>query len=176
MSKRLSLIRVLLFPVVLLPLGCTFEDLRALVMAGVRDETTSHTVGVETVYIPFENGFMLHIADQPCLYAYAGEIILPREILAEYNSYRYCLPFAELPGVLGSTLPDPFVRVWSRYAEVSMALGDPSGSPVHYRAHVPQSDPVVMGGVFYSGVITLPDGARLYCGTRAATAGSCQLR
>ncbi|MCC7208664.1 MAG: hypothetical protein IT323_15255 [Anaerolineae bacterium] len=147
--------------------ACRLEDARLWLAA---------RVGVEAVYLPFEHGFMVRVSGADCLYAYAGGIILPREVVTAYNTYRYCLPFADLPEAPPGAPVEPFGRVWSRYAEVRDTLGMATGEAVRYRASMPPSDPVIMGGVFFAGVLTLPDGSALYCGMRAATAGTCQIR
>jgi hypothetical protein len=179
-AQSISRVRLLLFLVLFLPLGCTFEDLRAMLMPRSSVETVPTVVPtvapVEAVYLPFQGGFMVYNTRATCLYAYADAIILPRDVVAEYNNYQYCLPFDELPAAQAGAPPDPFGRVWSRYAEARDALGEPTGDPVRYVTRVPPAERVVMGGVFYAGMMTLPDGTQLYCGWRGATAGSCQLR
>lgn len=132
---------------------------------------------VEAVYLPFEYGFMVYIQGRNCLYAYADGIIIPPDVARLPNgSYGYCLSFDELPEAPADAPIEPFGRVWSFYEAVPEALGAQAGDVVRYTATIPADEPVVMGGVFYGGVITLPDGLQLYCGTRAATAGSCNLR
>jgi hypothetical protein len=132
---------------------------------------------VEAVYLPFENGFMVYVEGASCLYAYAGGPIIPSNVIGtQMPSYMYCLPFDELPQAGGEAPEEPFGRIWSYYEEVPDALGEQVGEAVRYTATIPRSDPVVMGGVFYSGILTLPDGSKLYCGTRAATAGTCEVR
>lgn len=130
----------------------------------------------EAVYLPFERGFMVYAEGRGCLYAYAERIILPRDDAEEFSSYRYCLPFDHLPEGPEGGPPGPFGRVWAFYAEVADALGAADGGIVRYESARPPGEPPAAGGVFYNGELTLPDGAMLYCGMRAATAGSCVLR
>lgn len=132
---------------------------------------------VPAVYLPFEYGFMAYFEGQSCLYTYAGGPVMPRSpVGVQPSSYVYCLPFDELPDAPADAPEAPFGRIWSYYDEVSDALGAPIGDAVRYTTTTPPNDPVVVGGVFYSGMITLPDGLMLYCGTRAATARTCELR
>jgi hypothetical protein len=143
------------------------------------DSTPTPAPGtVNAVYLPFERGFMVYVEGADCLYAYADGIIIPAEISSASPSgmYHYCIEFADLPDAPTNAPEFPFGRVWQRYAEMQQFLGVPSGGAQRYQARIPRSDPVVMGGVFYAGAVTLPNGRRLYCGTRGATAGHCELR
>lgn len=180
MFRRSLLVRGLCFLFTLLSFGCAAESLPALPTSDITTHTgpaAATPLTIAGVYLPFQNGFMVYIEGETCLYAYADGIILPRDAaVGEFSNYRYCLPFADLPEASEDAPDDPFGRVWFLYADVAHALGVPTGSVVRYATTFPPADPVVMGGVFYSGIITLPDGTMLYCGMRAATAGTCQLR
>lgn len=129
------------------------------------------------VYQAFERGFMIYIEGQTCLFAYAEAIIIPEAIRSlDMGIYRYCVEFAGLPPAPADAPLDPFGRVWAQYPEMRASLGVAVGAPERYQTVIPRSEPVIMGGVFYSGMATLPDGRQLYCGTRGATAGRCELR
>ena len=137
---------------------------------------------VNAVYLPFEHGFMAYVEGADCLYAYAetgdwSGVLIPEEIRTqEMGHYRYCTVFAGLPDAPSDAPEGDFGRVWARYPELQPFLGMVVGEAEHYATIIPPSEPVVMGGVFYSGTIMLPDGRALYCGTRGATAGDCELR
>jgi hypothetical protein len=139
---------------------------------------TSGPAQVEARYQLFEHGFMLQILNseyQPtdCVYAFStltGNIIIPA---AMTSSYQYCIPIEGLPPVDPA---DPFGQVWSYYTEVRDGLGAATLPETIYTGFIPPADPVIMGGIFYKGIMTLPDGRQLYCGQRAATAGTCKLR
>lgn len=177
----------------LLVLGCTAQKQPPSPISVTTSSTTSSSattpqiistniptpLHIEGVYLPFENGFMVYIEGQDCLYAYAysAGIILPRETATgEFSNYRYCLPFTDLPEAPDSAPENPFGRVWLRYADVAETLGAANGRLIRYMASTPLAEPVAMGGVFYGGIITLPDSMMLYCGMRSATAGTCELR
>ena len=129
------------------------------------------------VYQAFEQGFMVVIEGQNCLYAFADGIIIPEALYSlDMGAYHYCVEFAGLPPVPADAPVDPFGRVWDYYPEMRARLGVAVGAPERYHATIPRSEPIVMGGVFYSGMVTLPDGRQLYCGTRGATAGRCEVR
>jgi hypothetical protein len=132
---------------------------------------------VEAVYLAFENGFMVYIEGESCLYAYADGAVIPGGLVGVQSGYYvYCLSFDELPAATANAPEEPFGRIWSYYEEVPDALGQQIGEAIRYTTTIPPDEPVIMGGVFYSGMITLPDGLMLYCGTRAATARTCELR
>lgn len=134
-------------------------------------------MSVSAVYQPFERGFMVYIEGQTCLFAYAEAIIIPEAIRSlDMGIYRYCVEFAGLPPAPADAPLDPFGRVWAQYPEMRASLGVAVGAPERYQTVIPRSEPIVMGGVFYSGMVTLPDGRQLYCGTRGATAGRCEVR
>lgn len=137
---------------------------------------------VNAVYLPFEHGFMAYVEGADCLYVYAetgdwSGVLIPDEIRTqEMGYYRYCTVFGGLPDAPSDAPEGDFGRVWARYPELQPFLGAVTGEVVRYASTIPPSEPVVMGGVFYSGMIMLPDGRALYCGTRGATAGRCELR
>lgn len=144
--------------------------------------TASPTIQVNALYLEFERGFMAYIEGATCVYAFAqtpdhAGIIIPDAIrLQDMGHYRYCTEFSLLPDAPAGSPEEEFGRVWSYYPEMQAGLGMPNGEVVHYSTTIPPSEPVVMGGVFYSGMIMLPDEQALYCGTRGATAGRCELR
>lgn len=143
---------------------------------------TPPPVWVNALYLAFERGFMAYIEGATCLYAFVqmpdhAGIIIPDVIRAQdMGHYRYCTEFNGLPDAPEGSPEGNFGRVWSYYAEMQTTLGAPLGAVVYYTTTIPPSEPVVMGGTFYSGMITLPDGQALYCGTRGATVGRCELR
>lgn len=164
-------VRILIVLFAFLVSACTSTNLQNIVSS----TASSHeTLTINAVYKPFEKGFMVYVEGQLCLYAYADDIVIPRTINAqEFGAYKYCLPFADAP----ETAPaDPFDHILLLYNEIADILGAPTGEAIRYETSFPPSDRVVMGGVFYEGKLTLPDGKKLYCGARAATAGTCQLR
>lgn len=173
----LSLLTALLIMLVLLA-GCDKLEWQTLI-SSLPTPTASATsiTSVKAVYLAFERGFMVYIDGADCAYAYADGILIPVEIARqEFGMYHYCLPYSALPAAPQAAPDDPFGRLWTKYEELRQGLGNAVGSAVHYQAVIPPREPVIMGGVFYLSVVTLPDGRALYCGHRAATAGSCQLR
>jgi hypothetical protein len=140
---------------------------------------------LEAHYQEFEHGFMLQIVGENCAYAFsiqAKSIIIPAVIASQEGGiYHYCLPLNTVsivqPVPDGLLLPsDSFLPVWGGYAEVQGGLGFATAPEIIYAAQPAHDDPVVMGGIFYIGIITLPDGRELRCGHRGATAGTCTIQ
>lgn len=147
----------------------------ALILVGCAQPAAP--VRLTGVYLQFERGFMVYIDGQDCLWAYTDGIIIPAEISRrEMGMYRYCVEFTDLPDAPAAAPEGAFGRAWARYPEMSAFLGAPVGEVTRYETTIPPGERVIMGGVFYSGEVTLPNGDQLYCGRRAATAGDCQLR
>jgi uncharacterized protein YgiM (DUF1202 family) len=146
-------------------------------------------------YQQFEHGFMLEVvAGQssfqnpsiPCVFAYNTEqtdIIIPLYFINLYhNSYHYCLEYAGLDVNL-ETPPDgfsqpegPFGLLWGNYSEIRDSLGYATAAAFTYNGVIPPADPYTGEISFVLPVITLPDNTSLYCGSRAATAGTCYIR
>ena len=147
--------------------------------------STPESISIDVIYQPFEYGFMVQRVDEECVYAFsnlADSIIVPREL---DNVYHYCLEFAGLPqneavvehpaGDL--LLPDgAFGRVWSHYNIVRQNLGFATAHSESFAGSIPSSTPILNGAPISVPVAPLPDGKVLWCGMRAATAGTCSIR
>ena len=181
---------LLIITAAVMMIACTFAQFRQTFLEHLPTSTptismtfppptqTPPPVRVDALYLEFEHGFMAYVEGTKCLYAFMQTgILIPDAIRAQdMGHYRYCTEFDGLPDAPAGAPEGDFGRVWSYYPEMQAGLGAPSGEVVHYSGFIPPSEPVVMGGIFYSGMITLPDGQALYCGTRGATAGRCELR
>lgn len=153
-------------------LGCTPQDF-PITPTSVPMSTLALDTSFEGVYMPFQNGFMVYIEGNTCLYAYADSILLGGDV-GEGSMYRYCLSFADLPIANQDNIIDPFGRIWAHYPHIRDALGVPTGDAIRYHADYPPAiEGAIMGSPYYSGITTLPDGAGFYCGARSATAGRC---
>lgn len=143
---------------------------------------TSPLVSLQMVFQSFERGFMVRDAASGCVYAYseANQNI----ILVTSDNYAYCAVSDTLPDNPGSDTPPggllnptgAFGRVWNAYPVVRDGLGYATSAEQSYTGQIPVQG-VFMGGAPYdSPVAPLPDGRVLYCGFRAATAGTCRIR
>lgn len=142
--------------------------------------------GGETIYQSFERGFMVRNAGANCVYAYSDEdqniILVP--ILGPSSIYHYCIEFDTLPETsAGSPPPDglieptgAFGHVWGFYPNVREVLGWATASEQMYTGQMPPLESSLGGGPFSMPQAPLPDGRVLYCGMRAATAGTCSIR
>ena len=131
----------------------------------------------------FERGFMLQLAGADCVYVYAT---VPTEgiLMGDPGTgYHYCTPVAGLPdnpfpaappGLLSPS--GDFGKIWGYYAWIQDAIGFATAADFYYDGIVPPAENSLGGGPFYLPIVTLPDGRQLYCGSRAATAYTCQLR
>ncbi len=131
----------------------------------------------------FERGFMLQLAGADCVYVYAT---VPAEgiLMGDPGTgYQYCTPVAGLPdnpfpaappGLLSPS--GDFGKIWGYYAWIQDAIGFATAADFYYDGIVPPAESSLGGGPFYLPIVTLPDGRQLYCGSRAATAYTCQLR
>ncbi len=119
---------------------------------------------------------MVYAEGDNCLYAYSDWIIIPHELSSlEMGMYHYCIEFDTLPDAPDNTPEGAFERVWHRYEEdAGRASAHPSGQWCVTRRR-PGLGPGDHGRRVQPGIITLPDGRSLSCGTRAATAGRCDL-
>ncbi len=138
----------------------------------------------EAIFQQFEHGFLLWRADRDCVYAFSTKppdpnIVIPKLIgFQEFGVYHYCLEVASLPTSMPGT-PSPsgaLGKIYSFYAEIREALGNPTANEVHYRAKIPTFS---CSGEFMCSfmppLLTLPDGRTLSCGMRAASAGKCEV-
>lgn len=136
----------------------------------------------ETIYQSFERGFMVRNAGANCVYAYSEQT--RNIILGPNGSYHYCIEFDALPETpAGSPPPEgliepagPFGRVWGFYPSVREALGWATAPEQTYTGQMPPLESSLGGGPFSMPQAPLPDGRVLYCGMRAATAGTCSIR
>ncbi|MBZ0277536.1 MAG: hypothetical protein K8I60_15425 [Anaerolineae bacterium] len=143
---------------------------------------TSPPISLQMVFQPFERGFMVRDAASGCVYAYSE--VNQNIILVTSDNYHYCAEFGGLTDNPGSDTPPEgllnptgaFGRVWNAYPVVRDGLGYATSAEQSYTGQLPVQG-VFMGGAPYdSPVAPLPDGRVLYCGFRAATSGTCNLR
>lgn len=157
--------------------------------------STEIPVEVPVLYQAFERGFMLqgevsNFGDTiQCAFVFSttptpdepdGSILMPQST----NGYQYCTQYGSLPenpmtdgAPAGLLIPVAgFGRIWGAYESVRTALGYATAEAFTYMGVVPPSESSLGGGPFYTPIITLPDGRALYCGTRGATAGDCDVR
>lgn len=146
-------------------------------------DVTPLPLSISVHFQNFERGFMVQLAGQDCVYIFGTSpnegIVMPDP----GTGYQYCTPVAGLPDNAltaappGLIAPDgDFGKVWGYYIWVNEAIGFATAEDFYYDGVIPPSERVIDGGVFYSPVITLPDGRQLYCGSRGATASTCLLR
>ena len=123
----------------------------------------------EFVYLAHETGFMLRAVDEACAYAFSDATENIVMASGFDNAYLYCLP-------ADSASDAAFAEVWNRYEVVQQALGQPIAEPEHFTGTIPPGVSA-MNSVRYSlPFAPLPDGRALWCGIRAATAGTCDIR
>lgn len=147
---------------------------------------------VEALYQPFEHGFMIWRSDENCAYALvstedrganSADAIIPAEMPStDPPGYGYCLSVAPLTGrdvistpPTGLMLPAGVLRVvWAYYEEIRMQLGYATQPETRYTATIPAvNDSHGIGGPYTIPQMTLPNGHILACGSRGATAGTC---
>ncbi|HEX2905661.1 MAG TPA: hypothetical protein VHO69_02285 [Phototrophicaceae bacterium] len=151
-------------------------------------ETTTATVGKPS-YQPFEHGFMLLSGSGDCVYVFGptanhpeGNIIIAPNAP---NTYTYCTPVGAAVAPLSLTPPPDLYLptgaigiVWNRY-DLKKSLGYATHPEQAYTAP-PYTGPTPItttnGGPWSLPMATLPDGRTLWCGVRAATAGTCSLK
>jgi hypothetical protein len=145
---------------------------------------------IEAIFQRFEHGMMVWRSDKNCVYALAdspGRVIIPLEIpwAGKNQGYGYCL-MVDLPterSIEASPSEDRFLpqgaigRVWNYYSEVQTKLGYATAPEQPYTATIPTNEGQASmdGSPFYWRQMTLPDGTVLQCGSRGATAGTCDL-
>ncbi len=142
----------------------------------------------DAIFQLFERGFMIWRQDKNCVYSV--ETATERAVLpfTDYpnSSYGYCLSVAPLEELAVHITPPSGLRlptgvlgkVWSYYAEIQTGLGFAIQVEQPYTATILVDTGIkytMDGSPFYRDQIILPDGHTLACGTRAATAGTCNI-
>jgi hypothetical protein len=170
----------------------SISPMPALAQSAVFVSTPMPDSGGNTLYQGYENGFMVLVFGnvrgslliKNCIYAYsfAGErphIIAPASLGFDPHRdwYRYCTYLDELVSASPADIAHlkGAFQVLSSYEVIQTDLGDPVDEGVVYNASIPANPPqnIAPEGAWYLPIISLPDGSTLFCGSRAATGGTC---
>ncbi len=159
-----------------------FNTILVIVITGCIVFFASNTIrapdesALSATFQPYENGFLLWRSDLNCIYIFATSaqsedgniIILPDAV----NNYTYCNP-------VDSADDNAFSRLVADY-NLADTLGATHGDSVTYTFDpatrtLPDSTTGFSGSPYDQLQLPLPDGRLLWCGVRAATAGTCHL-